>query len=635
MSASGAPRKGVVCEAAEEAGPQTFEICLTCPVAEQAILVAGLQRFGKNLIVDDGLWNVATVTGFDDSVFFVVTEGKQRRSDNALRYWQNQMKKVTCLDLRKLPQVAKVKWVRPFTRFSQRRFGWGDVYATRDELAAAAREEKGAEILAIMPGAAPLVRRGEFQQLPALFDALRTGTPAALTDCKHQFFTETISTRPVQGPCGSCGKEESGAYKQGFTKCTACAGIRCKPCAAEATNEGDKQLSFLVAYHEVESAHAWVPSQEDCDLCGAGPCGCGSKHCGECLADVRTMQCDCGAVRCGKCLHVHSWTDTATATATPQQEAEGLRALPRSSQTPQPPPQTAQTATTCTLCGEAPRRVCSCGEARCETCYRLTGESPFETWCEAHPSHRPATCYVTNLQRMEDSVKLEWLTLELGGEAELVAFARKFREFFGEKIGADSQKAACLTLYRKYANIAKREDLGRHQYETVAEAQEKLYSMECQVPPEELEDFQRVWKENAPRRCLECNKELPADAPRNQCFCGAHADAWKFVCTSIVNREEIKIGNESTIRSCRGKIVVRSGCRVCATCGAGADIAESVARADSDVARAMGSESKKEQESAKSWKRQVDNLKNGSNILGFTASGDTEHVAAWTKRRRL
>ena len=89
------------------------------------------------------------------------------------------------------------------------------------------------------------------------------------------------------------------------------------------------------------------------------------------------------------------------------------------------------------------------------------------------------------------------------------------------------------------------------------------------------------------------------------------------------------------LRSCRGKIVVRSGCRVCTTCGAGADIAEMVARADSDVARAMGSESKKEQESAKSWKRQVDNLKNGSNILGFTASGDTEHVAAWTKRRRL
>ena len=106
MSASGAPRKGVVCEAAGEASPQTFEICLTCPVAEQPILIAGLQRFGTNLILDDGLWNAATVTGLGDTVFFVVTDGRQQRSDNALRYWKNQMTKVTCLDLRKLPQVA-------------------------------------------------------------------------------------------------------------------------------------------------------------------------------------------------------------------------------------------------------------------------------------------------------------------------------------------------------------------------------------------------------------------------------------------------------------------------------------------------------------------------------------------------
>ena len=177
MSASGNSPKGVVCEAAGggAASPQTFEICLTCPVAEQPILIAGLQRFGRNLILDDGLWNAATVTGLGDSVFFIATDGRKRRSDNAVRYWENRMKDVTCLDLRKLPQVAQIKWIRPFTRFSQRRFGWGDVHATRGQVAAAAREEDGEEILAIMPGAAALVRRGEFQQLPALFDALRTG----------------------------------------------------------------------------------------------------------------------------------------------------------------------------------------------------------------------------------------------------------------------------------------------------------------------------------------------------------------------------------------------------------------------------------------------------------------------------
>ena len=75
-----------------------------------------------------------------------------------------------------------------------------------------------------------------------------------------------------------------------------------------------------------------------------------------------------------------------------------------------------------------------------------------------------------------------------------------------------------MTPYRQYANIAKRKGLGQHRYPTVAKARKKLHSMECQVPPGELEDFQRVWGEDAPRRCLECNKELPADAPHKD-FC--------------------------------------------------------------------------------------------------------------------
>ena len=95
--------------------------------------------------------------------------------------------------------------------------------------------------------------------------------------------------------------------------------------------------------------------------------------------------------------------------------------------------------------------------------------------------------------QMEDTVKLEWLVHELGGDAGLAAFARKYHELFGEKIGLDSQKAKCLKLYRQYANIVERKDLKRGAFPTVAEARKKLYSMECQVPPGELEEFQRVW----------------------------------------------------------------------------------------------------------------------------------------------
>ena len=110
---------------AGEACPQAFKIHLECPLRDQPFLVAGLQRYGKNRIIDDGLHSAAVVTGFGDTVYFIVTDGTDQRSDNAYRAWRAAMKKVTCPDLRKLPELALVKDVRPFTRHSQRRFGWG------------------------------------------------------------------------------------------------------------------------------------------------------------------------------------------------------------------------------------------------------------------------------------------------------------------------------------------------------------------------------------------------------------------------------------------------------------------------------------------------------------------------------
>ena len=119
----------------------------------------------------------------------------------------------------------------------------------------------------------------ELKHLPALFDAVRSGSPAALADCRHQFFTESMSTPRVLGPCRACGKVESDVYKQGFTRCLICNGVRCKPCAADSTIVQDQQQSFLQAYHEVNNSHTWEVCRRECDLCGKGPCGCGGKHC--------------------------------------------------------------------------------------------------------------------------------------------------------------------------------------------------------------------------------------------------------------------------------------------------------------------------------------------------------------------
>ena len=151
--------------------------------------------------------------------------------------------------------------------------------ATKEDVARAVLEESERELLAIMPEAAPLIHRGEFNHLPALFDALRSGELAALHNCKHEYFTEGMNTPEVQGPCGACGKVTSHAYKQGFTKCSKCEGVRCKPCAWGVVQEQRQQESLLRACHEVRNEHQWFASKEDCDRCGKGPCGCGGKRC--------------------------------------------------------------------------------------------------------------------------------------------------------------------------------------------------------------------------------------------------------------------------------------------------------------------------------------------------------------------
>ena len=89
---------------------------------------------------------------------------------------------------------------------------------------------------------------------------------------------------------------------------------------------------------------------------------------------------------------------------------------------------------------------------------------------------------------MDDDIKLEWLAQELGDEANLTDFAKKFKELFGEKLKRKMQKPRCLELYRQYAKIEKNEDLKQGPYAPDVEehnrlAQKMLYSMQAQVPP--------------------------------------------------------------------------------------------------------------------------------------------------------
>jgi hypothetical protein len=128
--------------------------------------------------------------------------------------------------------------------------------------------------------------------------------------------------------------------------------------------------------------------------------------------------------------------------------------------------------------------------------------APAPTYWQ-HPE-RPLPFYVIDQQKVADAEKLAWLTQELGADADLPSFATTFCSLFEDKLRGDiPQKAKALALYAQYA---------------AEESEARGWRKESDLPPTELEAFQKVWGP-APRRCRECNKALPEDAPTKQLFC--------------------------------------------------------------------------------------------------------------------
>lgn len=99
--------------------------------------------------------------------------------------------------------------------------------------------------------------------------------------------------------------------------------------------------------------------------------------------------------------------------------------------------------------------------------------------------------YVHNSKSMRNDLKVEWLRDEIGNNnASLSEFAATYLRLFGDTNLKQSLRNGCLKLYRDYneAFTARRE---------------------CELPPAELEAFQRVFDSAAPSRCRCCSRRVP------------------------------------------------------------------------------------------------------------------------------
>ena len=252
----------------------------------------------------------------------------------------------------------------------------------------------------------------------------------------------------------------------------------------------------------------------------------------------------------------------------------------------------------------------------------LTGTSSFDTcdtWVFAHPEHEPATFYHHAFQKKNKRDTVEWFTDELGSAAKFVPFATKCVELFGNRLMTEVK---VMNLYRQYAKIEQTAEQGP--YATVGLARNLAYTNRSKVPPAELEQFQKLFNEYAPRRCREYNCELPHDAPPGQLLCQAHAGAGVITtCGTVLERDAA----HNVVHRCEGEVEKRAGCFVCTECDLGLDIAETCETA---LTRPITSGFDK------SLLRNAESLRSANNYLqGFGSTKDPNHQPSWPTRKRL
>ena len=216
---------------------------------------------------------------------------------------------------------------------------------------------------------------------------------------------------------------------------------------------------------------------------------------------------------------------------------------------------------------------------------------------------QPELFYV-DVANLRNAEKKALLLHELGEDAPLADFARKFVDISGHPAGPDqqkTQKSTCLQLYREYAKIADNMSFSEQDRKT-------LYSKTCMIPPIELSDFERVWKPNAPQRCLECTKEIIPQASAKHGFC---SDTCRYA------------GVTATCVPCGSKIVRESGVQVCKRTACQIANDSSVCAAVKRRREDEGGEPSTLHIAGQMW------------FWKHEQKTDPNHAPAWTKRRRL
>ena len=206
------------------------------------------------------------------------------------------------------------------------------------------------------------------------------------------------------------------------------------------------------------------------------------------------------------------------------------------------------------------------------------------TWMFWLRGEKPAPFFIIDEKRMRKEDKLSWMQHELGHDADLEAFSSAFMGFFKDEYSTKGQqKSKCIELFSEYApEIA------------------KDWKMECQLPPEYLEQFKRAWEPEVGTLCRDCTKPVSVSG--------------SLFCSQICANK----GKKIVCRTCgKGGIKGLDGLRMCPKCHPKSDIPQSG-----------------ESLLDKSVKRGDALLKRIYSDTGFKQTRDPDYEPAWKRRKR-
>jgi hypothetical protein len=145
----------------------------------------------------------------------------------------------------------------------------------------------------------------------------------------------------------------------------------------------------------------------------------------------------------------------------------------------------------CAVCDRMPAARCACGAQRC-----LRHQKPVEprhktAWTQRKVGGAPF--YVQDPKWMRKDIQVEWIQDELDDNSSLEDFAAVYLKLLGNRSCDEKRRVDCLDLYRVYNPSFKAKK-------------------ECELPPPQLHEFQRVFDSEAPARCEWCSSKLPPNA---------------------------------------------------------------------------------------------------------------------------